>query len=132
MKKNVIITILLFIITVTLTGCLDINDQFIQGTWGFANEGGDEKSGNAHVLREWTFSNGSFSYINEIFMGFPDTLTGMYRIKDSGKDFIMLELYNTQGNLSYGNNVELQIKIDPDNDTLRVQGELYYRLYPQR
>jgi hypothetical protein len=65
-------------------------------------------------------------------MGFPDTLTGMYRIKDSGKDFIMLELYNTQGNLSYGNNVELQIKIDPDNDTLRVQGELYYRLYPQR
>ena len=49
-----------FCICLLLAGCQpDPNDDFIQGTWSFANEQGDERSGSAHVLQEWWFGRGA-------------------------------------------------------------------------
>jgi hypothetical protein len=128
-KVRALSIILLFQILISLSGCtFDQNDKFIQGKWYFANELGIERAGPVHMLDEWIFNNGKFFHRNEVVFHNPNTLSGRYRIIESREMYIELELYDLQGNLRYSNTVPAAIQIDEENNEIRVNGTLYYRV----
>jgi hypothetical protein len=111
-----------------LTGCRpDPNEQFIQGTWLFANEFENERSGSAHVYQYWRFGGGSFSFYQEIAFGSPQFADGHYRILDSTADSITLELYGIQGTRPMSDPTEMKILLDRERDTVRISRVLYAR-----
>ena len=107
---------------------MDQNDQFIQGTWNFVNESGNERSGPAHLFNQWAFIGGNFDYIYQV--GAPQTLYGKYRILESGEDQILLELYDINGTQQHSPTQQLMIRIDRENDQIRVGRILYERVAP--
>jgi hypothetical protein len=122
---------LLLLLLFTLAACTpDPNAEFIQGTWEFVNETGEERSGAAHVYQVWQFRGGSFYFEQEIFFGFPQYAEGHYRMLESIEGEVVIELYDVSGTQPLGNPAELTILIDEANDTLRIQRVLYVRAGP--
>jgi hypothetical protein len=80
------------------------------------------------MLDEWIFDNGKFFHQNEVMFHHPNTLSGRYRIIESREMYIELELYDLQGNLRYSNTIPTAIQIDEENNEIRVNGTLYYRV----
>ena len=130
--KLVVLGLSMIVLAALFSACtLDENDAFIQGGWGFANEGGSDRSAEAHLLVEWWFDRGTFRYMYELFYGFPKTLDGDYRIVESDGDTITLELYNLQGTEAYiyeNRRTEIRIIIDRENEQIRVNKQLFNRI----
>jgi len=101
----------------TLSACtLDPNHQFIQGTWEIAQP--DAKN----EFFQWRFSNGTFTREQEIDRANTLYTTGSYRVIESNRDNLILELFDYAGDrISYENNpMTIKIEIDSTNDTARI------------
>jgi hypothetical protein len=122
----------LVLVLTSLTACtFDSNEEFLQGRWIFANEYGDDRSGPAHVVNEWVFQGGTF--FTQFAVAVPMTLYGNYRVLESGENFLRLEIYNLNGTQAYAytdQKGQIDIKLDPENDQIRIQGTLFYRDSP--
>ena len=125
---NLIVFALLLL---TLPACTpNPNEEYIQGTWAFANEFEDPLSSPIHVFDQWWFGSGRFHYQNEVAMGFPQVVEGNYRILKTTEDQITLELYNVQGTEAIQENHQLTLTLIRADDTLRFGRTLYYRAGP--
>ena len=128
-KTSIRLLLPLVLILLSLTACApDPNEEFLQGRWIFANEGGNDRSGPAHVFYEWVFAGGTFS--REFAVAVPMTLYGNYRILESRENYLRLEIYNLNGTESYAytdQKGEIVIKLYPEKDQIKIQGQVFYR-----
>lgn len=129
--RRTIVFILILLQALVFAGCKpNPTEDYIQGTWVFANEFGDERSTSVHLLNEWWFGGGRFHFQQEVAMGFPDIAEGRYRIFDSTEDQIILELFHVEGNAAIYENQQLTLRLEREADGLRVGRTLYYRSGP--
>ncbi len=106
------------------------SERFIQGTWAFANEQGDPRATELHVLQEWWFGGGRFFFQQEIAFGFPMVAEGRYRIVERSENRLILELYFVEGNAPVYENQQIIIVLAHDIDSIRINRTLYYRVGP--
>jgi len=103
------------------------SDDYIQGTWAFANESGDPRATELHVLHEWWFGRGRFFFQHEVTYGFPIRAEGRYRIVETSGEKIVLELYNIEGNATFYENQQIPLRMEIESDMLRINRVLYFR-----
>jgi hypothetical protein len=103
-----------------LAACSDAVELFIQGKWA---------TGNAHYWTEWNFDRGTYSYqYDDGFTAIYET--GRYRLVESDDDFITIELFNQVGGIpSIEERNEVKIKIDRDNNRVRIRNRDYTRVF---
>ena len=117
---------LLFILAalaLLLTACtMSPAEQFIQGSWA---------AGNVHYWAEWNFADGQYSYLYTYVVNTPNAYeTGNYSVVESGEDYIVIELYNREGNrMELGfEDQEMRITFDPQGNTIHIQRSDYTRV----
>lgn len=132
MKRTILIlTLLGIVLGFVLSGCSPSEtERYIQGTWAFANEQGDPRSTELHVLNEWWFGGGRYFYQFEVAFGFPLVSEGRYRIVETEEDRIVIELYFVEGNAPLFENQQVYLNLERDTDSLRINRTLYDRAGP--
>jgi hypothetical protein len=111
----------LLLITSLLTfGCVDVNDEFIQGSWHFSDPHLNNLSGESHLEITWSFAGGTYEYHSCCFNG-EVYQTGRYEIVRSEGATIVLELFNQRGSSFGSGRHEIGITIDRENETLTIQ-----------
>lgn len=103
-----------------LAGCISETEEYIQGYW---------YRGNAHFMDQWYFESGLFQHKSEVYHGDPIITAGRYRVLEFTDDSLVLELYDIE--LSFGDEIQqMNIKIDPESDTIRVRTQIFERSLP--
>lgn len=125
------LTVLGIVLAFVLAGCGPSEaERYIQGAWAFANEQGNPRSTELHVLNEWWFGGGRYFYQFEVAAGFPLISEGRYRILETEEDQIVLELYFVEGNAPLFENQQVTLKLEREIDSLRINRTLYFRAGP--
>ena len=114
------ITLLVCGLVLILAACSTEEEDFIQGRWG---------NGDVHYWAEWIFSNGDYYYGYSYTIQATSYETGHYRVKETGEDFILLEMYGQEGNMTpIDEPVEYRIEFDVEEDMISIRGNHYYRV----
>ena len=124
-QRRFLYFIAIFLLGLSVVGCTNTNDDFIQGSWTYRSEHLAEIVGEKDLIVTWFFSGGTFTYQACCF-NIDIEVGGRYRILESTEDHLTLELYNTYGS---GNRFEGEviIKIDRANNELNIQGDGPFR-----
>ena len=117
--RRVVLVLCLLVAAVSLSGCRDRNESFIQDSWFYSapSVGGVTTESSVHTF--WHFEDGSVD-ANSCCESRPG-MNGSYRIIKSEGNLLILEIYDIEdetGLQSY----ELQIEIDRERETLLLQG----------
>jgi hypothetical protein len=119
-KISLSILILMSMLVSLLAGCISETEEYIQGYW---------YRGNAHFMDQWYFESGLFQHKSEVYHGDPIITAGRYRVLEFTDDSLVLELYDIE--LSFGDEIQqVNIKIDPESDTIRVRTQIFERSLP--
>ena len=119
-KISLSILILMSMLLSLLAGCISETEEYIQGYW---------YRGNAHFMDQWYFESGLFQHKSEVYHGDPIITAGRYRVLEFTDDSLVLELYDIE--LSFGDEIQqMNIKIDPESDTIRVRTQIFERSLP--
>ncbi len=119
-KISLSILILMSMLLILLAGCISETEEYIQGYW---------YRGNAHFMDQWYFESGLFQHKSEVYHGDPIITAGRYRVLEFTDDRLVLELYDIE--LSFGDEIQqVNIKIDPESDTIRVRTQIFERSLP--
>lgn len=106
-----------------LSGCMSEQEEWLQGHWA---------QGNVHYWSEWIFVEGQYSYSYDYTtIGTANNYEfGRYAVKETGDDYIVLELFDRTGNNpgALEENEQLQFEIDVEADTIRFRGRTFLRV----
>lgn len=129
------IVLCLIILVILLSGCKsDPNEEFIQGIWYYNDEHLSNIPAESHQSDTWLFENRFFQNASCCFV--KSNLNGSYRIQESEKNSIKLELYNIDGDqggnpISRQTTILITIEINQENDTIKInRTEPYFRITP--
>jgi hypothetical protein len=133
MKRNICFINQIFLLLafggLLLSGCVDQNEAFIQGTWHY-DHNPDRLSidhAPADDFEYWTFDNGTFStyscwlHINQD--------NGYYRVIGLDDESITIELYHKRA-YSSEDTRQIKIYINWDGDEIRFSSTTYKRGLP--
>ena len=120
---------LLLLLALLLTGCMDANEEYIQGVWQYDSIHLRQMTSESELIVEWSFSGGVFEYSACCF-NIDDYQTGRYRIVDSDEDSLTLDLFNVEGG-ELAVDRQITIKIDRENETLSINhAKPFIRIFP--
>ena len=129
MKKRHLlrITLLILVVATLLSGCMDANEEFIQGIWRYQSAHLDEMTSESALIIIWGFSGGTFSY-DACCFNIDEHTTGRYQIVESSEDKIVLQLMNVRGSGANYEGAQVVIFLDRENDTLKInRGDPFIR-----
>jgi hypothetical protein len=119
MRTGLYAVALISLIAVVLSGCTDVNDQFIQGTWYYNDPHLNSIAAEQQQETIWSFDRGTFEQYSCCFSG-EHYMKGQYRILDSKEDSLSLELFNIKGGATQ-EPVTIKIVIEREADSLSIQ-----------
>lgn len=106
-----------------LSGCMSDQEEWLQGRWA---------QGNVHYWSEWVFVEGRYSYSYDYTtIGTANNYeSGRYAVKETGDDYIVLELFDRTGNNpgALEENEQLHFEIDVETDTIHFRGRTFLRV----
>lgn len=122
-RHNFCILICLGLAALLLSGCMGEQEEWLQGRWA---------QGNVHFWAEWSFAEGLYSYSNDYTtIGTANNYeSGRYAVKESGEDYIVLELFDRSGNNpgALEENERLRIEFNLEQDSIHFRGNTYLRV----
>jgi hypothetical protein len=110
-----------------LAGCKkDPRLSFIQGVWFYKDEHLKNFPGESAQVTNWEFDNGYFSVYSCCFT--EVNFSGYYSATEREGDQLNLELFNLEGQngsmaLRKNDTATITVEIDPDSDTLMINGD---------
>lgn len=111
--------VLLLLTSLTLSGCTDKNEAYIQGDWFFSAAGVVGVTDQTNVHTYWHFGDGRVG-AHSCSDDYPD-INAHYRVVESDRDALLLELFDIEeGAVEEG--YQMQIVIDRAADSLSIQG----------
>jgi hypothetical protein len=117
-SSRVSLFLLVVLISFILGGCMDQNEEYIQGNW---------HRGDVHFADDWYFDRGNFEHYSSVTLSSPRLQAGRYRVLEVEEGSIIIELYDLQ--LAFGDErQDIKITFDRDNDAIRIMGKDYYRI----
>jgi hypothetical protein len=122
-RHKILGVVLLGLAALLLTGCMSEQEEWLQGRWA---------QGNVHIWTEWSFAEGLYSYSSDYTtIGTANNYeSGRYAVKETGEDYIVIELFNRTGNNPAGleENEKMRIEIDLEADTIHLRNNTYLRV----
>ncbi len=123
LPRFLLLAVVLSTLTGFVTGCMDPNLQFIEGTWHYDDEHLKQVAAEQHLEITWSFHRGRFAMTSCCFG--EAEMTGNYRILKSEGDKIVLELYNQQGHegghvITDAHSFQMNVALDRETGTLRI------------
>lgn len=112
--------ILIGLFAFLLAACMGEQERRLQGNWA---------QGNVHYYAEWIFSEGRYAYSYTYTINTPNAYeSGRYAVKESGDDYIVLELFDRTGRdpSLLEENERIRINFKTDEDSISIRNQTYW------
>jgi hypothetical protein len=117
----------MLILVLVITGCKkDPRLEFIEGAWYYKDAHLANVPGESYQTTDWVFNNYYFTMNTCCFV--EASYSGNFSVADRDENKLTLDLFNLKGHMggmaiNKDDTLTIVIKIDPDTDTIKIDGD---------